>query len=95
VPQQAIQRNDAGESEVYLVTSEDRAIVQQVRTGRVVDDHWLIQDGLKPGDRVVVDGFQKFVPGSRVNPVPWRPERKTATDKPGLRRVDYSAVNIR
>ena len=95
VPQQAIQRNDAGESEVYLVTDDNRAIVQQVRTGRVVDDHWLIQDGLKPGDRVVVDGFQKFVPGSLVRPVPWQADRNTASDEaiPKVRRVDYSSVD--
>ena len=97
VPQQAIQRNDAGESEVYLVTDDNRAIVQQVRTGRVVDDHWLIQDGLKPGDRVVVEGFQKFVPGSLVRPVPWQADRNTASDEaiPKVRRVDYKSTTIR
>ena len=62
VPQQAIQRNDAGDAaRSSSCTDDNRAIVQQVRTGRVVEDHWLIQDGLKPGDRVVVEGFQKFV----------------------------------
>jgi membrane fusion protein (multidrug efflux system) len=96
VPQQAIQRNDAGQSAVYVVTDDGRAIVQPVRTGRVVDNHWLIQEGLKPGDRVVVDGFQKFVPGSRVNPVQWRPDRNTASDEPGskVRRVDYSSATV-
>jgi membrane fusion protein (multidrug efflux system) len=96
VPQQAIQRNDAGQSAVYVVTDDGRAIVQPVRTGRVVDNHWLIQEGLKPGDRVVVDGFQKFVPGSRVNPVQWRPDRNTASDEPEtrVRRVDYSSVTV-
>jgi len=96
VPQQAIQRNDAGESEVYIVTEDGRAIVQPVRVGRVVDDHWLVQEGLKPGDRVVVDGFQKFVPGSLVNPVPWRSERTTASDEavPNMRRVDYKSATV-
>lgn len=96
VPQQAIQRNDAGESEVYVVTEDDRAVIQQVRTGRVVDDHWLIQQGLKSGDRVVVDGFQKFVPGSRVRPVPWQRDRNTASDEavPNMRRVDYPPKTV-
>jgi membrane fusion protein, multidrug efflux system len=96
VPQQAIQRNDAGESEVYIVTDDGRAIVRPVRIGRVVDDHWLVQEGLKPGDRVVVDGFQKFVPGSLVNPVPWRRERNTASDEavPNMRRVDYPSATV-
>ena len=96
VPQQAIQRNDAGTSEVFVVTDDNRAIVQQVRTGRVVEDHWLIQDGLKPGDRVVVEGFQKFVPGALVRPVPWRPERNTASDEapPQIRRVGSAVTTV-
>jgi membrane fusion protein (multidrug efflux system) len=32
---------------------------------------WLVSDGLKDGDRVVVDGFQKFVPGDKVKPKAW------------------------
>jgi membrane fusion protein (multidrug efflux system) len=96
VPQQAIQRNDAGDSEVYVVSDDNRAIVRQVRTGRVVDDHWLIEDGLKAGDRVVVEGFQKFVAGERVRPVPWSQER-TASSEPGthdMRRVETSTTTV-
>ena len=62
VPQQAVRRNDTGASEVFVVRDDNRATVAPVRLGRVVEDHWLILDGVKPGDRVVVDGFQKFVP---------------------------------
>jgi membrane fusion protein (multidrug efflux system) len=36
-------------------------------------------EGLAPGDRVVVEGFQKFEPGDVVNPVPWQSTR-SATD---------------
>ena len=70
VPQQAVRRNDAGGSEVFLVRDDNRASVVQVRLGRAVDDHWLILDGVKPGDRVIVDGFQKFVAGDVVSPKP-------------------------
>ena len=63
-------------------TDDNRAILQPVRTGRVVDEHWLVEDGLKPGDRVVVDGFQKFVAGSIVRPVPWQRDRSPASDAP-------------
>ncbi len=97
VPQQAIQRNGAGESEVFVVSDDNRAVVQPVRTGRIVDDHWLIQDGLKGGDRVVVDGFQKFVAGATVRAVPWRREHNAAAEKtePRMPRVDYMSVTIR
>jgi membrane fusion protein (multidrug efflux system) len=97
VPQQAIQRSGAGTSEVFLVTNDNRAIVQPVRIGRSVDDHWLIQDGLKAGDRVVVEGFQKFIPGALVQPVPWRQQRTAASEDDGvssIHRVDSAAVTI-
>jgi membrane fusion protein (multidrug efflux system) len=76
VPQQAIRRNDAGMSEVFVLRDDNRAVVQPVRLGRVVAGNWLIEEGLKPGDRVVVDGFQKFVAGDVVAPQPWQSERR-------------------
>ena len=62
VPQQAIRRNDAGGSEVHLVRDDNRTVVQPVRLGRVVDEQWLVLDGLKPADRVVVEGFRNLLP---------------------------------
>ena len=78
VPQQAVRRNDAGESEVFVLRDDNRAVLRPVRLGRVADDQWLLLAGVKPGDRIVVEGFQKFVPGDTVNPSPWS----------GVRRAD-------
>ena len=82
VPQQAVRRNDAGGSEVFVVGDARRATVAPVRLGRAIDDRWLVLDGLKPGDSVIVDGFQKFVAGDVVSPKPWqeagRPDQQTA-----------------
>ena len=78
VPQQAIRRNDTGSSEVFVVRDDNRATVAPVRLGRPVDDRWLIVDGVKPGDRVIVDGFQKFVAGDLVDPKPWNNNRQAA-----------------
>lgn len=71
VPQQAVRRSDAGDSEVYVVRADNRAVLQPVRLGQLVDEHWLVLEGLKPGDRVIVEGFQKFAAGEVVDPVPW------------------------
>ena len=78
VPQQAVQRNDTGGSEVYVVRPDNRAVIKPMRAGRVVDEQWLVLDGLDPGDRVVVEGFQKFEPGDIVDPVPWQPTQAAA-----------------
>jgi len=85
VPQQAVQRNDAGGSEVYVVRADNRAILQPIRIGRLADEAWLVLDGLKPGDRVVVEGFQKILPGDVVTPVPWQSTR--AADAPFVPEV--------
>ena len=88
VPQQAIQRNGGGGSEVFVVKDDGRIAVQPVRIGSAQDGLWLVEDGLKDGDRVVVDGFQKFAAGDRVKPQAWvdadattssLPERQPAT----------------
>lgn len=71
IPQQAIQRNSAGISEVYILNNENRVTLQPVRIGTAVEGNWFILDGLKQGDRVVVEGFQKFAVGDAVNPGKW------------------------
>jgi membrane fusion protein, multidrug efflux system len=71
VPQQAIQRNGGGGSGVFVVKHDNRVALQPVRTGSVQDGQWFVTDGLKAGDRVVVEGFQKFTAGDRVKPQTW------------------------
>ncbi|WP_431205175.1 efflux RND transporter periplasmic adaptor subunit [Bradyrhizobium betae] len=71
VPQQAVQRNGGGGSEVFVVKDDDRVAVQPVRTGSVQDGFWFVTEGLKAGDKVVVEGFQKFAAGDRVKPQAW------------------------
>jgi membrane fusion protein (multidrug efflux system) len=82
LPPQAIQRNGAGGSEVYVVTDDNRVVVQPVRTGTLVDGLWLITEGLAPGQRVVVEGFQKFAAGDVVHPAPWKKEAVGAAEAP-------------
>ena len=71
VPQQSVRRNDGGASEVFVVRDDNRAVLKPVRLGRVAGEQWLVDEGLKAGDRVIVDGFQKFVAGDLVDPKPW------------------------
>ncbi|MBR0893910.1 efflux RND transporter periplasmic adaptor subunit [Bradyrhizobium tropiciagri] len=72
VPQQAIQRNGGGGSEVFVVKDDNLVAVQPVRTGSLQDGTWFVTEGLKAGDRVVVEGFQKFAAGDKVRPLAWR-----------------------
>lgn len=74
VPQQAIHRTVEGKAEVWVVREGDKVMLQPVEVGPVVDHNWIVREGLKSGDRVVVEGFQKISPGSIVRPAEWRPE---------------------
>lgn len=80
VPQQAVQRNAAGGSEVYVLRHDNRVVVQPIRTGRTVEADWLVLDGLKNGDRVVVEGFQKISAGAAVRPVTWNATRRAEAE---------------
>jgi len=72
VPQQALQRTADGLQSLMLV--KDNKIEQvAVKTGSVIDNQWLITSGLKAGDVVVVEGFQKIRPGAPVQASPWNP----------------------
>jgi membrane fusion protein (multidrug efflux system) len=71
VPQQAVQRDAGGGSEVFVVKDDDSVVRQPVKTGAVQDGEWLVTEGLKAGDRVVVEGFQKFAAGDKVKPQTW------------------------
>ncbi|KRQ00306.1 RND transporter [Bradyrhizobium manausense] len=78
VPQQAVQRNGGGGSEVFVVKDDNRIAVQPIRTGSVQDGVWFVTDGLKAGDKVVVEGFQKFAAGDKVKPQSWSEADATA-----------------
>jgi membrane fusion protein (multidrug efflux system) len=71
VPQQAVQ-HDASGSTVMLVGTDGKVAAQPVTTGDAQGDKWLITKGLKAGDRVIVEGFQKVKPGATVKAVEWK-----------------------
>lgn len=71
VPQQAIQRNGGGGAEVFVVKSDGHVAVQPVKTGAVQDGLWFVMEGLKGGEQIVVEGFQKFTAGDKVKTVKW------------------------
>ncbi|MEJ6000763.1 efflux RND transporter periplasmic adaptor subunit [Paucibacter sp. AS307] len=73
LPQQAVKRSKQGDS-VLVVGAGNKPEPRLVKLGGAQGNQWVVLDGLKPGDQVIVDGFQKmFVPGAPVNPVPWSP----------------------
>jgi membrane fusion protein (multidrug efflux system) len=72
VPQQAVQRDNNGAS-VMTVGADGKVAPRPIKTGSVQGDKWIVTDGLKQGDVVIVEGLQKVQPGAAVKPVPWKP----------------------
>ncbi len=66
VPQRGVTRNPAGEATVMVVGNEEKAEPKIIKVDRTVGDNWLVSQGLKPGDRVIVEGLQKARPGTPV-----------------------------
>ena len=71
IPQRGVTRNPAGGAVVMVVGTEDKAEPRPIKVVRTVGDSWLVSDGLKVGDRVILEGLQKARPGTPVKPVPF------------------------
>jgi len=82
VPQQAVQFSTSGETQVFVVKPDNRVAIQAIRTGEMVEDQWMVLDGLKPGERVVVEGFQKFAAGDAVTPNAWAESEVAVGNRP-------------
>jgi membrane fusion protein (multidrug efflux system) len=72
VPQRAVTEIQ-GTHQVVVVGPENKAEIRPVKTSRRVEQRWIIEEGLKPGERIVVEGTQKARAGVVVNPKPWTP----------------------
>jgi membrane fusion protein (multidrug efflux system) len=71
VPQQGVSRSGQGDT-VMVVGADNKPAPRKVQVGSIVNGSWVILDGLKADEKVIVDGFQKMmVPGAPVKPVPW------------------------
>lgn len=80
VPQKAVQELQ-GQQSVLTVGPDNTVVARAVVTGDRVDQRWIVEQGLKPGDPVIVDGLQKVRPGVRVMPRPYTGPTAPATGR--------------
>lgn len=79
VPQRGVTRNPKGEAMVMTVAAGEKAEPRPVKVVRTVGDNWLVSEGLKAGDRVILEGLQKARPGAAVKAVPFGSALSAAT----------------
>lgn len=70
VPQQAVSRNEKGDPTALIVDDKGMVRLRLLKTSRAIGDKWLVTDGLKAGDKVIVEGLQKVQPDMPVHAVP-------------------------
>jgi membrane fusion protein, multidrug efflux system len=81
VPQRAVSELQ-GAFQVSVVGPDNKVEIKAVETGPRVGSLWVIQKGLAPGDRIVVEGASKVRPGMEVNPKAVEADAPAATPKP-------------
>ncbi len=81
VPQRAVQGGPQGQF-VTVVDAESKAAVRPVKTGGMAGADFVISEGLKAGEQVIVNGLQKARPGAVVKPVPWNLQAGAAAPAP-------------
>jgi membrane fusion protein (multidrug efflux system) len=82
VPQRAVQQLQNMQT-VYTVGPDNKVQTRAVTTAERVGDQWVVEQGLKPGDRVIVEGQLKVRPGALVQPLPYRAPENAARPKSG------------
>ncbi|MCX8108311.1 MAG: efflux RND transporter periplasmic adaptor subunit [Verrucomicrobiae bacterium] len=79
IPQQAVSRDHKGNPYVLVVGTNSTAQLKMVQIERAIGDKWLIESGLQPGDKLIVEGLQRLRPGM---PVKEAQPGATATNAP-------------
>ena len=91
VPQRGVTRNPKGEAVVMTVGAEEKVEPRLVKVVRTVGDAWLVGEGLKPGERVILEGLQRARPGSPVKAVPFGSKPAVAPTQPTAEKAQEPA----
>ncbi len=70
VPQAGVSRDVQGRATVFVVGPGNKALRKTVTADRTIGDKWVVTAGLKPGERVIVEGLGKIRPNAAIKPVP-------------------------
>jgi len=72
VPQRAVNEMQGGYL-VAVIGADNKVSIRPIKVGPKVDTMWIVNEGLKPGDRIVAEGVQKVREGMEVHAKPFQP----------------------
>jgi membrane fusion protein (multidrug efflux system) len=78
VPQRAVARDPKGNATAMVLGTDDKVAARPVKVSRSIADQWLVDEGLAPGERVIVEGLQKVKPGALAKGVAPSPKTDVA-----------------
>lgn len=78
VPQRSVLFDAGGASYVLVVGANNIVERRTIKIPYSLNDNWFVSEGLKVGDKVIVDGLQMTGPGAPVSPVPWQGDKSSA-----------------
>ncbi|NDV90417.1 efflux RND transporter periplasmic adaptor subunit [Alteromonas sp. 345S023] len=76
VPQRATMRQSDGSLSVYVVNNNDEVEARRLTVSTTYEDQYVVTQGVSEGDRIIVTGYQKVKPGSKVNASEWQPSSR-------------------
>ncbi len=85
VPQRAVSLTKEGGT-VYVVDGKGQAAVRPIKLGAMVDGNWIVESGLKPGDKIIISNLQKIRPGAPVK-IANTPTGRTPAAKPAAKQT--------
>jgi membrane fusion protein (multidrug efflux system) len=62
---------------VAVIGSDNKVNIRPIKVGVRIDTMWIVEEGLKPGDRIIAEGFQKVREGMQVQPEPYQSGSET------------------
>jgi len=81
-PQRGVTRNSAGNPTALVVGANGKVELRLLTVSRTIGDSWLVTEGLKAGDRLIVEGTQKAKVGSSVKAVAFAPRGEATPAAP-------------
>ncbi|WP_281222754.1 efflux RND transporter periplasmic adaptor subunit [Photobacterium sanguinicancri] len=78
LPQQAIQRASNGDAYVVVITSTNQTEKRTVTLAGIRDHQYVVSEGIKSGDAVIIEGHENVMPGAQINASQWQSDAQAA-----------------
>src|SRR3546814_1911323 len=91
-PQQGITRDPRGRATALVVNAQNKVEQRAVTTDRAIGNRWVVTSGLKPGDRLIVEGLLNLKTGTTVRPA--APQQVTRASVPPRASADRKSTRL-